>query len=151
MNTHIVIENHGPLIVSTNYWRTDAAKAGKVYCSCNAGAIRILIPKSQRHMVDEMRSAKYVILSRGPWKANRLNEAVELLFEDETQTPFSMHLSVESFDLLPAKPEPGREWIVSIWLEKDREPKKALERPCKWRLVKEIPCLDPWSENAEVT
>ena len=34
----------------------------------------------------------------------RLAEAVELLFEDETQEPFSMHLSVESFDMLPAKP-----------------------------------------------
>lgn len=149
--TVITIENHGPLVVATNYWETDAAKAGKVYCSCNAGAIRILLPASQKQLVNEMRPAKYVILSRGPWKAMRLADAVELLFEDETESPFSMHLSNESFDLLPAQPETGREWIISVWMRKDGKPKKVLERPCKWRMVEEIPCLEPWSENAKIT
>jgi hypothetical protein len=143
----VVIENHGALILSTDYWQTDAAKAGKVYCSCNAGTVRILLPNSQRRMVDDMRSAKYVILSRGPWKAMQRDEAVELLFEDETQEPFSMHLSVESFDMLPAKPMDGQEWVVSVWMLKEGKPKKTLERPCKWRMVDEIPCLEPWGES----
>jgi hypothetical protein len=97
-------------------------------------------------MVDDMRSAKYVILSRGPWKAMRIPEAVELLFEDETDEPFSMHLSVESFDLLPSKPLDGQEWVVSVWMLKEGKPKKVLERPCKWRMVDEIPCLELWTE-----
>ena len=143
---HLIIENHGPLIVSTNYFDTDAAIAGKVYCSVNAGAIRILVPDSQKAIVSEMRSAKYVILSRGPWLAEKVAEAIELLFEDETESPYCLHLTAASFDLLPAEPETGREWIVSVWVRKDGQPKKVLERPCKWRLVKAIPCLKPWGK-----
>lgn len=143
----LIVTNHGPLIVETNFWETDAAKAGKVFCSCNAGAIRILLPGSQKQLLNDMRSAKYVILSRGPWKAMRLAQAVELLFEDETESPFSMHLSNESFDVIPAKPETGREWIVSVFVQKDGKPKKALERPCKWRMAKEIPCMEPWRNS----
>lgn len=142
----ITIENHGPLITASNYWQSEYAAAGKLYVSCSAGAIRILVPPSARSMIEECRSSRHVILSRGPWPQAGLSEAVELLFEDGTDSPFSLHLSPSSFDGLPAEPEPGREWVVTLWTLKKGRPHKGLERPCRWRRVAQLPCLQPWGE-----
>lgn len=133
--------NHGALIVSSTYWGSEMERAGKRYCSVNAGAIRLLMPASLRAEVEEMRTSKQVILSRGPWPANGLPEAVELLFDDGSDSPFVIHLSPESFDLLPAKPAAGREWVLSVWDRKKGRAHKALERPCHWRRVPVIPWL----------
>ncbi len=143
----IEIINHGALIVSTNYWQTEMAAAGKYYGSVNAGAVRVLVPASQRANIEDMRAARYVILSRGPWPAKGLPEGVELLFEDLTDSPFALQLAPESFDLLPGEPPPGQEWIVSVWDEKKGRPHKAVERPCYWRRVPRIPWLKPWSDD----
>jgi hypothetical protein len=140
----IEIHNHGPLVLRSNYWQTDVAAAGKYYVSVNAGAVRLLVPNSQREVLNDMRAARQIVLSRGPWLAMNLPEAVELLFDDGTESPFALHLSPESFDLLPAEPPPGREWILSVWIDKKGKPHKAIERPCHWRRVPRIPWLRPW-------
>ncbi len=138
------IINHGSLIRATNYWKTDMAQAGKYFASVNGGAIRLLVPPSRRAAIEDMRAAQYVILSRGPWPAMSLAEAVELLFEDQSDDPYALHLSPESFDLLPAEPQPGREWVLTVWDNKKDRPHKALERPCHWRRVPRLPWLRPW-------
>lgn len=143
----IKITNHGPLIVETNYWSTDLAAGGKIYCSTNAGAIRVLLPPALYGQLVDMRTCEYCILSRGPWPEMRLAEAVELLFEDHSDSPYTLHLAAESFDLLPAEPEAGREWVLSVWTAKDGKPHKAFERICHWRKVASIPCLQPWKET----
>jgi hypothetical protein len=140
----IQIHNHGPLILATNYWQTELAAAGKFYASVNAGAIRLLVPVAQRAAIEDMRAARYVVLSRGPWPAMGLIEAVELLFEDGTEEPYALHLSPESFDLLPAEPPAGQEWLLTVWDDKKGRPHKAIERPCHWRRVPRIPWLRPW-------
>lgn len=140
----VTVENHGPLIVATDYWRSEAARAGKLFVSCNAGAIRILIPNALRPIVNEMRTAKVCVLSRGPWPAEGKAEGVEILFDDGSDSPFALHLGLESFDLLPAEPEEGQGWLLSAWDEKKGKPHKALERRCHWRRVENIPCLKPW-------
>lgn len=142
---YLRIQNHGPLIVASSYWDSDLAAAGKIYCSVNAGAIRLLIPESQRQVIAELRKCAYVILSRGPWPAQRRTEAVELLFEDDTDSPYALQLSPESFDLLPAEPSPGQEWVLSAWDQKRGRPHKAVERRCLWRRAPKIPWLKPWS------
>lgn len=63
----LIIENQGQAIARTNYWDSDHAKAGYFFLSWNAGAGRLLMPDSQKAALAEMRSAKYVIVSRGPW------------------------------------------------------------------------------------
>ncbi len=138
------IENHGALIVSTNYWDMEIERAGKVFCSTNAGAIRLLLPRSMRPILNALRTAEYVIVSRGPWVRMGLAEAVEILFEDHTNEPFALHLSPEAFDLLPAEPTSGQEWTLSVWDIKKGRPHKALERRCFWRRVALLPCLEPW-------
>lgn len=143
----IHVTNHGPLIASTNYWSLAVEEAGKIFCSVNAGAIRVLVPRVHRRILADMRRGKHCVLSRGPWPEMRLAEAVEIMWDDGTDDPFALHLSPESFDRLPAEPPAGQEWIVSAWDCKKGKPHKAVERVCYWRRVERIPCLLPWTQR----
>ena len=61
------LANQGQKIVSTNFWDTEMARRGYAYLSWNAGAARLLLPGALGPAVREMKSAKYVIVSRGRW------------------------------------------------------------------------------------
>lgn len=139
MRAQITIENHGPLILRSSYWDSELASRGKLYISVNAGAIRILLPPAHYSRLNDMRMAEEVVLSRGPWPAAGAAEGIEILFDDNSDAPFALHLTPESFDMLPGEPPEGREWICSVWTNKDGQPHKALERICYWRRVPEIP------------
>jgi hypothetical protein len=140
----ISVQNHGPLIVASNYWASDLAAAGKLWVSVNAGAIRVLLPRARWSDVNDMRQAKYCVLSRGPWPAEGQPEGIEIMWEDGSDAPYALHLTPASFDVLPGEPEAGREWVLSVWTEKDGVPHKAIERICHWRRVAKIPSLAPW-------
>ncbi len=138
------VRNHGPLITETDYWISPLAQRGLIWCSVSAGAIRVLLPPSAYGCLEDMRAGRECVLSRGPWPAERQPEAIEIMWDDGSDSPFALHLTPESFDLLPAAPEPGREWICSVWTAKDGRPHKALERVCHWRRVDRLPCMRPW-------
>lgn len=140
----IAISNHGPLILSTNYWQSPLNQSGLFYCSVNAGAIRLLVPGGRTHHINDMRGAKHCILSRGPWPAMSKPDAIELIFDDNSDSPWCLYLTPEAFDMLPAEPPAGQEWVISVWTSKDGKPHKALERVCHWRRVERIPWLKPW-------
>lgn len=144
--SNIVTTNHGPLIVSSTYWGHAIEEAGKVWISTNAGAIRVLVPRVMRRIIEDMRSAEYVICSRGPWPAAGRDDAIELLFEDKTDNPFSLHAGPESVDLFPGDPGEN-EWVCSVWDWKKNKPHKAIERPCYWRRVAYLPWLKPWGDQ----
>jgi hypothetical protein len=141
----ISIANHGPLITATNYWDSELARAGKLWVSINAGAIRVLLPPQLYGALADMRQARECVLSRGPWPAERRREAIEIMWDDGSDAPFALHLTPESFDLLPGEPEPNREWVCTVWVQRDGAPHKALERICHWRRVGRLPWLKPWS------
>ena len=144
---NIFTQNHGPLIVSSTYLGSEYEQSGKLLCSVNAGAVRILVPRHNRHVLNQWRSAKYAILSRGPWPEMGLAEAVEILWEDGSDNPYCLHLSPESFDpALPGEPPAGQGWIVTAWDCKKGKPHRALEKPCHWRRVPRIPYLKPLGE-----
>ena len=149
----IQISNHGPLISSTNYFDSELALAGKLFVSVNAGAIRVLLPPSRYGELADMRAATECVLSRGPWTMVALHDppeedGIEIMWDDGSDAPYCLQLTPESFDLLPGEPEPGREWILTVWTAKDGAPHKAIERRCHWRRVPSIPWLKPWSPNA---
>ena len=146
------IENHGPLLIASNFWESEEEAAGKFFLSTNAGAFRLLVPRSQEPAVSEMATAREVIVSRGPWPAVGREDAIELLFDDRTDTPFALHFSIETLDRLPLDTDVGREWIFSAWtVPRRRGPHKSLERPCWYRRVARIPCLQTRGFPAEVT
>jgi hypothetical protein len=144
----IHIENHGPLIIASNYWVSDVARAGKLWVSVNSGAVRVLLPPSAYGCLTDMRAARECVLSRGPWPEQDVAEAVEIMWDDGSDSPFALHLTPASFDLLPAEPEPGREWVCSTWTVKDGKPHKALERICHWRRVPRIPWMREWDRKS---
>jgi hypothetical protein len=138
------IENHGPLITATNFWESAAEAAGKLYLSINGGAFRLLVPRSQEPAIAEMTTGKEVIISRGPWPQMRLPDGLELLFEDGSDSPYALHLSIESADRLPRAKDAGKEWIFTAWSAPRRgRPHQVLQRPCWYRLVPKIPYLKP--------
>ena len=140
----IETRNHGQLILASSYWGSEHELAGKLFVSVNAGAVRVLIPRALRGIIEECRASRYAILSRGPWPEMSLPDAVEILFEDGSQSPYALTFAPESFDLLPGEPDSGREWVVALWDSKKGRPHKALERLCHWRRVPSLPCLEPW-------
>lgn len=139
------IENHGPLITATNFWDLPEARLGKVIVSCNAGAFRVLLPVQHEPALADMATAGECLVSRGPWPAQRLADAFEILFDDGTADPFALHLSPESFaGTTPIPADAGKEWLLTVWTRPRRgKPHKALERPCWYRVVPRIPWLKP--------
>jgi hypothetical protein len=138
------IENHGPLIISTNYWELPDARAAKLLVSLNDRTFRVLVPQSLESAIPDMMTGRECLVSRGPWPAMRLPDAFEILFDDRTSDPFALHLSPGSFDIVPSD-----EWIaipvvLTVWTSPRRgRPHKALERPCWYRRCPQIPYLKP--------
>lgn len=141
MTEFIHVENNGPDIIDTNYYDTPNAAAGYFYLSINAGAFRLLVPDSQVVLIDEFRTGKEVIVSRGPWPDQGRSDALELLFEDNSSSPYALHLVVEQCDRLPAYKDVGKKWVFSVWTRTG----KVLGLPAYFRNVKQIPWLKPYT------
>jgi hypothetical protein len=133
----IKIVNDGKALKCTNYWDTEHAKKGYFYLSWNAGAARLLVPKSQENQIKEMKAALYVVISRGKFQGR---DALELMFEDNTDAPYSIHLVTEQCDRLLPEADQGSGFTVDIWT---RDGLKA-SFDGKYRVVNTLPCLNAW-------
>ena len=139
----IQIDNCGKSIAKTNYWDSEHALAGLFFLSWNAGAARLLVPDVQKLTLQEMRTAKYAIVSRGPWADQGGRDALELLFEDGSDAPFSIHLVAEQTDRMIPETDQGGGFVVTVWT-RDGE---KLRLPGKYRTVDALPCLDDWVDH----
>ncbi len=137
----ITIQNDGQHIVSTDYWDSEHAKAGYFFLTWNAGAARLLVPDSQHFALREMKTAREVIVSRGPWVDQGGRNALELLFEDGSDSPFCLHLVAEQCDRMLPEENQGGGFMVVVWTRAGA----FLRLPAKYREVQAIPCLEPWS------
>lgn len=139
----LIIENRGQAIAATNYWDSEHAKAGYFYLSWNAGAARLLVPDVHKPALRDMRGAKYVIISRGPWAEHGGREAIELLWEDNSDSPFAIHLVTEQTDRSVPESDQGSGLVVTAWTRGGQKGRW----PGRYRLVQRIPCLDAWSTH----
>ena len=137
------IRNQGQAITSTNYWDSDHAKAGYFYLSWNAGAARLLIPDNQKVALREMKTAHEVIISRGPWSDQGGRDALELLFEDGSDNPYSLLLVAEQCDRLIPATDQGGGFVVTAWTRGGVKGRW----PGKYRVVPALPCLEPWQAH----
>lgn len=136
------IRNDGPEILSTNYFATPHAAAGKLYLSVNAGAFRLLVPAPQAGLLAEMRTAAGCAVTRGRWQGA---DALEALFDDGSKSPFAVHLGPGSFDRYPTDADAAGEWVLTVWAPgQGGVPLKALSRPCRYRRGRALPDLRPW-------
>ncbi len=140
----LFITNNGQAITSTNYWESEMSKNGYCFLSWNAGAGRVLVPDELKSAITEMRLAKYVIVSRGPWHEAGNRDAIELLFEDESENPFCLHLVAEQTDRTLPEEQQGSGFVITVWT---RDRGEELRPPGRYRTVDAIPCLKPWSSH----
>lgn len=70
-------------------------------------------------------------------------DALELLFEDGSDEPFSVIVVHEQTDRIIPETDQGSGITVALYTEHGLQ----LELPAKYRLVPELPCLAPWTEQ----
>jgi hypothetical protein len=136
----LTIQSDGPRIISTNYWESEPARAGAFFVSTNSGTFRLLLPSQLEASLAAMRTAKEVIISRGPWPHAHRADALELLFEDNSDTPFALHVGIEQVDRMPLDTDAGRQCMCTVWTA---GPTQRLVRPAHYRRVTGLPCLAP--------
>jgi len=134
----ITIGNDGADIKTTNYWDTDHAKKGIIHFSVNGGCIRALVPECMAEVVVEMATGREVILSRGPFPSQGQDDAFEVMFEDNTDNPFALHVSIGQWDMVPKQSD---KWIFAAWTA---EGKVFQCDKCLVRQVPSLPWLKPW-------
>lgn len=143
------IDNDGPAITGTNFFHSAHAKAGRVYLSTNAGAFRLLVPPAVEEIVSEMAAGKLAVVSRGPWPAMRLADAIEIMCDDGTDAPFAVHLDANSLDRLPLDTDQHRPLVLTVWVQPRRagsRPHRALSLAAVYRRVESLPCMAPYVE-----
>jgi hypothetical protein len=113
------IKNDGPNIVETNFWDSDFAVRGLLYLSANAGVLRLLVPDSQLQYLAEMRTGRSAAIERSMFSRT----AVDIVFNDGTQTPFSVAIEPQQTDRTL---KPG-EATLAVWTRAG----KQLELPCR--------------------
>ncbi|MFE8034772.1 hypothetical protein [Thiohalocapsa marina] len=139
----MIIQNKSQAIDWTDYWTSEHARAGLFFLSWNAGAGRLLVPDSQKRCLREMRGASQVIVSRGPWVDQGGRDALELLWEDGTDSPFAVHIVAEQTDRMIPDTQQGGGFDIAVWTRGGLK-----ERwPGRYRVVDAIPDLRPWSEQ----
>lgn len=141
----IQIENDGPELIWTNYWDTEHAKAGYVYLTTNAGCFRLLAPPGKGLSLDEMREASEVIITRAPWPEMGKHDALEIMFEDGSNSPYCLHIVSEQVDRMPLdsdRDRPGEppRWKLAVY----NQDGKQVELPARYRRAKKLPYLKAW-------
>lgn len=144
MSGFIKTANNGQLLVSTNYWETQQAKAGLCYLTWNAGAARLLVPTPSKAIIKETEGARMVVVSRGSWPEQGNQEGLELLWEDDSNNPFCLLLSLAQTDRLFKQSDSKTPFVVTIWTEEGMQ----AEWEARSRVVSQIPCAQPWDDSA---
>lgn len=141
----ITVQNKGQEVVSSNYWQSEYDRAGAVFLSVNAGAIRLLLPHGAiGKEIEELQKVSEVIVSRGPWTEQGRDTAIEILFEDGSDSPFVIHLGVEQVDRLIPASESGKDLVFTVWKQ---GPVCVAKYPGLFRAVSRIPCMKKWGEE----
>ncbi len=144
----ITIVNDGQNIEQTNYFESPAAKAGYVFLSINAGAFRLLVPDSiAQALVEEIATANEVIISRGAWESQGNRDAFEIMFEDNSDSPYALHISANQAHTLPLASDADKQWVFTMWNSKG----KIAEFPSWYRIVNRLPCLAKYQHRKNTT
>ena len=142
----LTVTNDGAEILDTNYWASEAAKRGFAFLTINAGTFRLLVPEKMAPEIAEWKTAREVVVSKGPWPAQGREEAIEIMFEDNSDSPYALNMGIQQLDRMPTPADRDRSgqparWHFSVWTQRDG---KVLELPGRYRLVKQIPWLKPF-------
>jgi hypothetical protein len=137
----ITIGNDGPLLKTTNIFNLPVLRH-LFFLSTNAGCMRLLVPPECELYIPEMqKDVQYVVVSR---KEDIMEDdpsfVIELLFEDGSDTPFVIQLSLGSIDHLLAKSVAMQRLAFDIYVNRDG-PKRVISTVALFRVVPRLPWL----------
>jgi hypothetical protein len=139
----LITQNNGPELVFTNFWDAEIGAQNFAF-SVNAGCLRLLVPNCHLSAVPDMLGCDYVIASILS-KIRPGSISIELLFEDHSQNPFSIHMCPEAcLSLFPSAENSKVARKMTIWTE---GLKKAGELPIYSRTAPRLPWLKPLDWN----
>ena len=121
---------------------TGRATTPNGYCrfSVNAGCIRLLLPEKTLFSLEDdvLDGARYVIVTRGMYHGQ---DAYEVLFEDNSASPFAIHTLANQWDRLIPQSESGRKGIP---FHVYRNGSLVRKMAARFRTAPRLPCLRPW-------
>jgi hypothetical protein len=82
-------------ITETTYWETDVCEEGKYYLVFNMNTYSLLIPEYKDDWLVEITEAQSVVITKGNY--NGKNDCFEIMFEDNTETPYMIIIPDEQF------------------------------------------------------
>lgn len=141
---HISIQNEAAHVVGSNYWESEIARKGILWCSVNAGALRLLVPNSKYPYIAEMRTANEVIITYGERQVTGAM-AYEFLFEDGSNAPFVFTTGKNSVDRPLTAANFGSD--ARPLLVYSAGPKLELTLNARFRTAPRLPFLKPWGWN----
>ena len=116
-----MIVNHEELIKETSYYDTEASGDGLLLFSVNGSCLHLLLPGNVRdEILPEVRTGKEVIITKGLVKDPKddgLKPGIEVVFEDHTDYPFTITISLDQGDLTP---EDDDRWMAVLSMDKTR-------------------------------
>lgn len=131
----ISIGNVGPEIASTNYWDSDQAQLGLLYVSPNAGVLRLLVPSESERILPDMRTGKKAIVENSIVRRG----AVDIVFDDGTQSPFCVTLDRKQFSAIPKRGA----WGLSIWTREGKQIELACQVESTGNWQSQVPYSNP--------
>jgi len=82
-------------MTDTTYWDTDACENGFYHLAFSMDTYSLLIPENKDDWLEEITEAQAVVITRGNY--NGKENYFEIMFEDNTETPYMILLSDEQF------------------------------------------------------
>lgn len=143
-DTPLTIANNHDKIVETNYFDIEMAEQGIFRLSFNANVGRLLVPDCHKaEILRELKKTDHVVMSMGAMSGL---DMAELMFEDWSDSPFSIHMGRDTID---RNIEPGRhETRLAIYFS---DGEHDTEYDMYIRTVESLPCLLPWAQPKPVT
>lgn len=129
----IQIENQGAEISATNYFASPLAKAGKYFCSINAGAFRLLVPPQlEAGLKQEIKLARSFEIEKGPLPSAPGSKGITIWFVDGSDSLYALQLDTNSIDRLPLDSDHGKQVVFSIWSQRGTGCVKIFTSPAKF-------------------
>ena len=150
----ILTQNHGPLIVSTNYWGSWLEGLGLPHLTLVDSTLRMLLPRGVRDRFDLLLSAREIVVTIGqceksvpscqethPLPAGVVATEILCTADWTASKSGSLYVPMECWDKPPAVEGFPALCEFTAW-EHRRVPHRFLGRRCHLRRA-DLPCLAP--------
>ncbi len=127
-------------ITRTNYFQSPMARGGYCFLTWNNRTARLLMPRDMcSEIVPEVRGASHVIISFD-------GQHYDLLFEDHTDSPYALMLTLSLSDRSVPRSDSGRTDLTFIGYDDDLN--VVVQLPAKFRFVHHCPSRQPWPSGS---